>query len=221
MPLSTSPEKIAAIESHGGRCELIDDPSNINAESLRQAKETAGNFMDQFTFAEPATDWRANNNIAESIFKQMAAEPHPVPRWIVCGAGTGGTTATLGRYVRYRRHATRILCVDPERSVFYDYYRSIRDGRSQASLALSSGSTIEGIGRRVGGAIGTNFVGVVSLAHRMIGVGEKGSIVTILCDSGERYSHSCYDPHWYVRQGIVTGFACCHCSARAQHASPN
>ena len=39
--------------------------------------------MDQFTFAERATDWRGNNNIAESIFAQMALEERPVPAWIV------------------------------------------------------------------------------------------------------------------------------------------
>ena len=46
-------------------------------------------------------DWRGNNNIAESIFGQMAQEPHPVPAWVVVGAGTGGTSATIGRYTRF------------------------------------------------------------------------------------------------------------------------
>ena len=32
--------------------------------------------------------------------------------------------------------------------------------------------------------------------------GRDGSIVTILCDAGERYAHSYYDPAWYERQGI-------------------
>ena len=48
---------------------------------------------------------------------------HPLPRWIVVGAGTGGTSATIGRYIRYRREAlavTRLAVVDPEGSVFYD-----------------------------------------------------------------------------------------------------
>ena len=49
----------------------------------------------------------------------MRLEPHPVPRWVVCGAGTGGTSATIGRYIRYRRLATRLCVVDPERSVFH------------------------------------------------------------------------------------------------------
>src|SRR5690606_5459330 len=104
--------------------------------------------MDQFTYAERATDWRANNNIAESIFKQMAQEPHPVPAWIVCSAGTGGTSATIGRYVRYRGHDTRVLCADPEHSAFFGHYqRSLRGGRAEAEVAPAPASRTDGIGR--------------------------------------------------------------------------
>jgi len=142
MPRSTSPEKIALIEFHGGRCHLVADPASVYAEAARLARESGGHYIDQFTYAERATDWRGNNNIAESIFAQMAAEPHPVPAWIVVGAGTGGTTATLGRFVRYRRHPTRICLADPENSVFHDYWTS-----GNAALALESASRIEGIGR--------------------------------------------------------------------------
>ena len=42
-----------------------------------------------------------------------------MPAWIVVGAGTGGTSATIGRYIRYRRHATRLCVVDPEDSAFF------------------------------------------------------------------------------------------------------
>ncbi|MCF8198840.1 MAG: PLP-dependent cysteine synthase family protein [Sulfuritalea sp.] len=142
MPVGTSPEKIAEIEFHGGRCHLVDDPTQVIDESRRIARETGGHFMDQFTYAERATDWRGNNNIAESIFSQMRAERHPVPSWIVCGVGTGGTTATLGRFVRYQRHATQIAACDPENSVFYDYFVS-----GDRDLRLNCGSRIEGIGR--------------------------------------------------------------------------
>src|SRR3546814_1096403 len=94
-------------------------------------RSLGGHYMDQFTFAERATDWRGNNNIAESIFEQMAHERHPVPTWIVVGAGTGGTSATIGRYVRYHRAScqrTRLTVVDPEGSVFAESWRS---GRSE------------------------------------------------------------------------------------------
>ena len=239
MPAATSPEKIAAIEFHGGRCHLVDRACDLDGTSHRLARETGGHFMDQFTYAERATDWRANNNIAESIFKQLAEEPHPIPEWIVCGPGTGGTAATLGRYVRYRRHDTRILCADPETSVFFDGYRAALDGREDwRQLADTGGSRIEGIGRprvessfipgcvdamvkvpdalslaamrhvnarlgrRVGGSTGTNFVGVLAAAQRMRAEGRSGSIVTILCDSGDRYAHSYYNREWYLERRI-------------------
>jgi len=234
MPESTSPEKIAAIEFQGGRCHLVRSACDIGCESVRLARECGGHFMDQFTYAERATDWRANNNIAESIFRQMAQERHPIPEWIVCSAGTGGTSATLGRYARYRGYATRILCADPEFSAFYDHYA----GTGSTSETPLPGSRIEGIGRpqvepsfikscvdamvkvpdalslaamrqvgrqlgrQVGGSTGTNFIGVLHAAQAMRARGQGGSIVTILCDHGERYAHSYYNPEWYEAQGI-------------------
>ena len=238
IPASTSPEKIAAIEFQGGRCHLVERACALDAESHRVAADTGGHFMDQFTYAERATDWRANNNIAESIFRQMAQEPHPVPAWIVCSPGTGGTAATLGRYARYRRHDTRVLCADPQESVFHDAYRAALAGASWRGFTHHCGSRVEGIGRprvepsfipgcidgmvkvpdalalaamrhvsatlgrRVGGSTGTNFVGVLHAARRMADEGRSGSIVTILCDSGDRYAHSYYAPAWYAANGI-------------------
>lgn len=142
MPASTSKEKNAQITFYGGQCHLVDDPAQISAESERLARETGGHFMDQFTYAERATDWRANNNIAESIFQQLRFERHPEPSWLVSSAGTGGTLATLGRYVRYRQQCTKVFCADTEHSVFYDYYRN-----GDASQTWHCGSRIEGIGR--------------------------------------------------------------------------
>jgi cysteine synthase A len=113
-------------------------------EAQRLAADTHGHFLDQFTYAERATDWRGNNNIAESIFSQMALEQHPMPAWVVLGAGTGGTSATIGRYARFGRYATRMCVVDPEDSIFYSVWSGdpshSRAGRhaSRASGASAS-----------------------------------------------------------------------------------
>ncbi|MEO8889130.1 MAG: PLP-dependent cysteine synthase family protein, partial [Jatrophihabitantaceae bacterium] len=233
MPRSTSAEKIALIEREGGRSHLVDDPRKMYAEAARLARESNGHYIDQFTYAERATDWRGNNNIAESIFEQMALERHPVPRWIVVGAGTGGTSATIGRYLRYRRHDTCLAVVDVENSAFFPGWRD-RD----ATVMTGIGSRIEGIGRprvepsflpgvvdrmiavpdaasiaaaravepimgrRVGASTGTNLWGVLHLAAEMHARGEQGSIVTLLCDGGERYAHTYFDDDWLAEQGI-------------------
>jgi cysteine synthase len=142
MPAATSTSKVALIESHGGRCHFVQSAGEVYAEAERVARETGGHYLDQFTNAERATDWRGNNNIAESIFEQMHEERYPVPDWIVVGAGTGGTSATIGRYIRYRRHATRLCVVDPENSAFFPAYAEDRD-----DIVMPTSSRIEGIGR--------------------------------------------------------------------------
>jgi cysteine synthase len=233
MPRSTSGEKVAQIAFYGGESHFVDSPGEIYAESARLAATLGGHYMDQFTFAERATDWRGNNNIAQSIFEQMAREAHPVPAWIVVGAGTGGTSATIGRYIRYRRLATRLCLADPEASVFH---RHLAD----RSIATRSGapSLIEGIGRprcepsfrpelidrayaapdsasiaaaRVlsrrigrscGGSTGTNLWAAAQIAAEMAERGEQGSIVTLLCDSGERYRSTHLDDSWLAARGI-------------------
>jgi cysteine synthase A len=227
MPATVSLEKQRAIEFQGGRCHLVDDPTQVYAEATRLAREGGGHYMDQFTYAERATDWRGNNNIAESIFAQMAREPHPIPAWLVCSAGTGGTLATLGRYVRYGRHATQVCGGDAEHSVFFEHYLT-----RNPALTLDCGSRIEGIGRprveasflpevvdamvklpdaasiaamqwlserlgrRVGPSTGTNLLAALACARAMRARGEAGSLVTLLCDSGERYADSYHDAVW-------------------------
>ncbi|GAA0782377.1 MULTISPECIES: PLP-dependent cysteine synthase family protein [Pseudomonadati] len=227
MPKSTAKKKIQQIEFYGGKCHFVDSSNQIYAESERLAKELNGHYMDQFTFAERATDWRGNNNIADSIFIQMQREPHPIPHWIVMSPGTGGTSATIGRYIRYQQLSTQLCVVDPENSVFYDYFHS-----GDKSLTGTSGSKIEGIGRprvepsfiagvvdemqkvpdaasiatiqwlecligrKTGASTGTNLYGALQLATRMQDEGQEGSIVTLICDAGERYLDTYYNSQW-------------------------
>lgn len=229
MPRNTSPEKIAQINFYGGQCHLVDSASAVYDEARALALTTGGHYMDQFTFAERATDWRSSNNIAQSMFSQMARERHPVPRWIVMSAGTGGTSATIGRFVRYQRHTTGLCVVDPEGSVFAEYFHqgdatvtgpgsriegigrprvepsfirtlvdrmlTVANVESVAAMQLLS----ELLGRKVGPSTGTNFVGMVALAGEMRERGEQGSILSLLCDSGERYLGSYFDPVWVAK----------------------
>lgn len=233
VPRATSREKLELIEFYGGVCHYVDEPLEVYAEAERLAAESGGHYLDQFTYAERATDWRGNNNIAESIFSQLALERHPVPAWIVVGAGTGGTSATIGRYVRYRCYDTRVAVVDPEGSAFHESWR-----RADPSYVTGRSSRIEGIGRpRVepsfvpqvidemiavpdaaslaamrllrdrtlhwaGGSTGTNLWGAFELIARMRDEGRRGSVVTLICDSGVRYARTYYDDAWVREHGL-------------------
>lgn len=230
MPRKTAKAKIKQVEFYGGRCHFVECATEMHDAAAALAQECNGHFMDQFRYAERATDWRGNSNIAESIFRQMKLESHPVPSAIVMSAGTGGTTATLGRYIRYKGFSTLLLAVDPENSVFYDVWQT-----GDRSIEIHQGGRIEGIGRpkaeesfqpsvidrmvkvpdgasvaamgwleqltgrRVGASTGTNLWGMLTLAVDMYQRGEAGSLVTLICDSGERYLDSYYDRDWVMQ----------------------
>lgn len=241
MARSTSREKIALIEQFGGSCLLVDHASEVYEAAGDLARRTNGHYMDQFTYAERATDWRGNNNIAESIFGQLALEEHPIPRWIVVGAGTGGTSATIGRYLRYHRHNTELAVVDPENSAFYPGWLESRRAGAATHAAPGAGglpSRIEGIGRarlepsfvpavidhmvpvpdaasvaamrhlndyaglHAGPSTGTNLWGVWQLIAGMIAQGRRGSVVSLMCDGGDRYAGNYYNPDWLQSQGL-------------------
>lgn len=227
MPENTAQSKIRQIELYGGRCQFTKSSTEMLSTAIELAGSINGYFVDQFTYAERATDWRGNNNIAESIFRQMEHELYSVPAAVVMSAGTGGTSATLGRYILYKGYPTELVVVDPENSVFYESFVS-----GDANLTISSSSRIEGIGRpkaepsflpdvvsrmiqvpdaasvaailwlekligrKAGASTGTNLWGALSVAETMIKEGKQGSIVTLMCDSGQRYLDTYYDPGW-------------------------
>jgi cysteine synthase len=235
VPRATSPDKLAQIAFFGGRCEFAEG-CDIYAAAEAIARASGGHYLDQFTYAERATDWRGNNNIAASIFRQLEREAEPVPRWIVVPAGTGGTAATLGRYLRYAVPGSdcRLCVADPEHSVFFDYYRQ-RD----RSLRIAQASRIEGIGRprvepsflpdcidamlkvpdaaslaalpllesllgrRCGGSTGTNLAAALQLMCDLRARGERGAVLSLICDGGERYRDSLYSPAWQLAQGLA------------------
>jgi cysteine synthase A len=232
MPACTAPRKIRDVQALGGRCDLVDDPGQVHARAAEHAARGACH-LDQFGLAERATDWRGNNNIAESILRQMAHEPQPVPAWIVCGAGTGGTSATIGRYLRYRRLDTRLCVAEPagcgfaegwrthdreavarrptliegigrprvEPGFLFDVVDCVIEVPDDASIA-AAWLLEDLLGRRYGGSSGTNLVACLQLASAMRARGERGSIVSLLCDPGVRYAETLFDPAWLAARRI-------------------
>lgn len=232
MPKGTSKSKITQIEFYGGICHFV-TKSDVYQEARELAVQLNGHYMDQFTYAERATDWRGNNNVAESIFRQLEREPKPEPDWIVVSAGTGGTSATIGRYIRYKKYPTKLCVADPDNSVFYDYFVS-----GDSHLTIDRPSKIEGIGRprvepsfiktvvdamikvpdaasiamiqylegvlnrKVGGSTGTNVFAALQLLSRTPVSETPVTILSMICDSGDRYMDTYYNPSWLQKNNL-------------------
>lgn len=240
VPGTTAPGKIRELRRLGARCEFAAAGEDCAAIAQALAAREGLCFLDQFGLAERATDWRGNNNIAESIIAQMRGFGRAEPAWVVCGAGTGGTSATIGRYLRYQRLATRLCVAEPRASAFVHGWRAHRAGQVWAGEPAAAATLIEGIGRpriepgfvfdvvdtvvevddatsiahlgvleralgrRYGGSSGTNLAACLVLAQRMHANGESGSIVSLLCDRGERYAETLFDGGWLRANGLGT-----------------
>ncbi|TMR93405.1 PLP-dependent cysteine synthase family protein [Nonomuraea basaltis] len=88
MPGERSEARARAVEALGGECRFVTPPPAI----YDAAREIDGHFLDQFGRA-------AEHDLADELFGQVR------PHWVVTGAGTGATSATLGRWSQSHRTA--------------------------------------------------------------------------------------------------------------------
>ena len=140
----------------------------------------------------------------------------------ICAVGSGGTLAGVGQFLKEQNKDVRIGLADPEGSALFNYYRhgelksegnsiseGIGQGRITANLAeapidmafcLTDSDALPLIydlmqneGLYLGGSTAINVAGAVAMAREM-GAGHR--IVTILCDSGQRYQSKVWNPEF-------------------------
>jgi cysteine synthase A len=61
------------------------------------------------------------------------------------------------------------------------------------------------LGRRAGASTGTGLWAAFRIISEMRERGERGSVVGLLCDPGERYVEKYYSDDWLAAQGIAIG----------------
>ncbi len=130
-----------------------------------------------------------------------------------CAVGTGGTLAGVSKYLKEKKEDVKIFLSDPYGSALYNYYKkdelkaegnSITEGIGQGRITenlkdlvidnavrINDKEALEMIfkllkeeGLFLGGSSGINVCGAIKMAEKL---GPGHNIVTILCDSGQRY----------------------------------
>ncbi|MFB9319605.1 PLP-dependent cysteine synthase family protein [Cryptosporangium minutisporangium] len=235
MPGAPNAARAAAVERYGGRCEFVTPSLAIYDAAQRLADAVGGHYLDQFTAAERALDWRGDD-VAGELFGQVADVTGEDPDWVVVGAGTGATSASIGRHVRYHGLSTRLALVDPENSAYFPGWAS-----GAADYATGMPSRIEGIGRprmepgfipelvdlvmpvpdaasvaaaravrtatglAVGGSTGANLWGALHLVAGVRDRGERGTVVSLACDAADRHLVTVHDDGWAFGAGLDPG----------------
>ena len=122
---SISPEKASQLEALGVEVLKVDHtlppehPDSYNNITPRLARETPGCFF-------PDQHNNRDNNEAHycttgpEIWEQMEGRID----YLVAGMGTGGTIGGTAKYLKERDPSIKVVAVDPEGSIFYDYFRT-------------------------------------------------------------------------------------------------
>lgn len=150
---NVSPLKLDAIRSYGGRVLQAPQGQSV-AEFYKEtlAADPAAYDIGQFANTEKAIAYfkgtpAESENLANELWLQLRAKGLGDPKWLVAGAGSGGTATSVGRYIRKwppqsrSRQDTQLLVMDPERSVLFDWYLS-----GDSNLRITTPSRIEGVG---------------------------------------------------------------------------
>ncbi len=77
---------------------------------------------------------------------------------------------------------------------------AVPDGASVAAMLWLESR----LGRRVGPSTGTNLIGALALMQEIEDARRPGSVATLICDPGERYAQTAYDPEWRKAQRLDT-----------------
>ncbi len=117
VPENFSIEKREVMKALGGRVVLTPKDDGMKG-AIAKAQELAATIENSYVpqqFANPYNTDSHYDTTGPEVWEQMDGR---VDAW-VAGAGTGGTSATLGRYIRYRCLPTRFCLADPETSLFH------------------------------------------------------------------------------------------------------
>jgi cystathionine beta-synthase len=226
MPDKMSQEKVRLLKAFGAEVIITptavahDHPDNYVMMAERIAQETPGAVLaDQFyNQANPAAHYATTG---PELWEQTEGRiTH-----FVAAAGTGGTVTGVGRYLKERNPAVKIVAADPQGSILAETWRS--GGKARVEGAPYK---VEGIGQdKVPGTLDMSVVDefvtvsdrdAFAVARRLTreeGLFVGGSaglithaalnlarqlddpgacVVTFLCDTGERYLSKLYNDEW-------------------------
>jgi cysteine synthase A len=204
------------------------NPNNYVRYSGRLAEELAASEPNGAIWANQF-DNQANrrahySTTAQEIWQQTGGKLDG----FICAVGSGGTLGGVSLALKEKNRKIQIGIADPGGAALYEYYKngelnaegtSITEGIGQGRITAN----LEGIevdkayrinddealhilfrlveeeGLCLGGSAGVNVAGAIRLAKDL---GPGHTIVTILCDYGNRYQSKLYNPEFLRTKGL-------------------
>jgi cysteine synthase A len=185
------------------------------AEKLRKTEPNGVLFADQWNNLDNA---KAHyESTGPEIWEQTSGKVDA----FICSVGSGGTLAGVSRFLKEKNKNIIIACADPHGAAMYELFKhgtakttpggSITEGIGLGRITpiIETAKVddaflipdveavtviyelLEHEGLCLGGSTGINVAGAVHLAKQL---GPGHTIVTVLCDSGNRYQSKLFNP---------------------------
>jgi cysteine synthase A len=194
------------------------------AERLRKTESHGVIFADQWNNPDNA---RAH---FESTGPEIWIQTGGRVDGFVCSVGTGGTLSGVSRYLKEQNKQIFVACADPRGAAMFDLFRNGRAKASEGSSiteGIGLGRTtplvetakvddayvisdeealaviydlVQHEGLCLGGSTGINIAGAIRVARHL---GPGKTIVTILCDGGDRYQSKLFDADFLRSKNLV------------------
>ncbi|MEZ4585839.1 MAG: pyridoxal-phosphate dependent enzyme [Gemmatimonadales bacterium] len=231
MPDKMSQEKVRLLKAYGAEVVITptavpaDHPDNYVNKAKQIVHDTPGAILaNQFyNQINPESHYRTTG---PEIWEQTGGRV----THFVAGAGTGGTVSGVGRFLKEKNPAVRVVCGDPVGSIYSHYAatRTIGEGFPYKVEGIGGDkipTTIWwdaidefrqcgdreslGMARRiareegilVGGSAGLNVAIALQIAREVDD--PEACVVTILCDTGERYLSKLFNDEWMQENQLL------------------
>lgn len=230
MPDKMSEEKKNLMRAFGA--EVIITPTDVPYNSPESYYSVAKKIADETPNAYYPDQYNNPKNIDSHYYStgpEIWIQTAGKIDCLVAGIGTGGTLSGAGRYLKEMNPKVKIIAVDPEGSVFYDYFRTKKlvephvykvEGIGEDYLVkavdfdliddivqvydkesfLMAKRLAKEEGIFAGGSSGSAVWAALQIAKRSE---ERQNIVVILPDSGSRYMSKIYNDEWMKANGFL------------------
>lgn len=231
----TSKEKLDALYAYGAEVMLTrsgvaaDHPDHYQNIELKLCQEN-DSFFSVNQYENPLNPEAYYHTLGPEIWEQTGGKVD----CFIAAASTGGTITGTARYLKDQKPSLQALMPDPLGSIFFDYYKSGKIGKTGSFQVEGVGKdSIPGAldfnvvdelvqfsdqqafdmchrlaheeGLLVGGSAGANVWAAVDLAGRVeVPPGDTHTIVTLLPDSGVKYLSKIFNEDWMAE--YVTTF---------------